>query len=135
MKLTEPQITQCPGMEGNWLVAEDFRYQGHGIDITIPKGFVTDLASIPRALWRLIAPFELSLTAPIVHDLLYRSSGTWGGLALTREQVDGLFRDIMADEGVSWWRRTLAYRGVRLCGGGSWGAAKVEVVRIEGETA
>ena len=40
--------------------------------ITVPKGFVTDLASVPRAMWWAIAPFDVARAA-IIHDLLYKS--------------------------------------------------------------
>ena len=39
--------------------------------ITVPKGFVTDLASVPRAMWWAIAPFDVARAA-IIHDLLYK---------------------------------------------------------------
>ena len=39
--------------------------------ITVPSGFVTDLASVPRAMWWLIAPFDVARAA-IIHDLLYK---------------------------------------------------------------
>lgn len=39
--------------------------------ITVPTGFVTDLASVPRAMWWLIAPFDVARAA-IIHDLLYK---------------------------------------------------------------
>ena len=40
--------------------------------ITVPFGFVTDLASVPRAMWWAIAPFDVARAA-IIHDLLYKS--------------------------------------------------------------
>ena len=40
--------------------------------ITVPTGFVTDLASVPRAMWWAIAPFDVARAA-IIHDLLYKS--------------------------------------------------------------
>ena len=40
--------------------------------ITVPTGFITDLASTPRILWAFIAPFDVARAA-IVHDLLYKS--------------------------------------------------------------
>ena len=40
--------------------------------ITVPSGFVTDLASVPRAMWWLIAPFDVARAA-IIHDLLYKT--------------------------------------------------------------
>ena len=40
--------------------------------IKVPTGFVTDLASVPRALWWAIAPFDVARAA-IIHDLLYKN--------------------------------------------------------------
>jgi hypothetical protein len=40
--------------------------------ITVSSGFITDLASTPRILWNVIAPFDVARAA-IVHDLLYKS--------------------------------------------------------------
>ena len=39
--------------------------------ITVKKGFVTDLASVPRVMWGLISPFDLARAA-IIHDQLYK---------------------------------------------------------------
>ena len=40
--------------------------------ITCKKDFVTDLASVPRICWMLIAPWDIA-RAEIIHDLLYKS--------------------------------------------------------------
>ena len=40
--------------------------------ITVPSEFITDLASTPRILWNVIAPFDVARAA-IVHDLLYKA--------------------------------------------------------------
>ena len=39
--------------------------------IIVGKGFVTDLASVPRAAWAIIAPWDVARAA-IIHDLLYK---------------------------------------------------------------
>jgi len=39
--------------------------------ITCKKGFETDLASVPRAIWWLISPWDIARAA-IIHDLLYK---------------------------------------------------------------
>ena len=39
--------------------------------ITVKKGFKTDLASIPRACWNIIAPWDVARAA-VIHDLLYK---------------------------------------------------------------
>ena len=38
--------------------------------ITVPKGYITDLASIPRICWIFIAPFDVARAA-VIHDILY----------------------------------------------------------------
>ena len=40
--------------------------------ITVPEGFITDLASVPRPMWWAIAPFDVARAA-IIHDLLYKT--------------------------------------------------------------
>ena len=40
--------------------------------ITVRKGFITDLASVPRPMWAIIAPFDIARAA-IIHDLLYKN--------------------------------------------------------------
>ena len=42
-----------------------------GKKITVDEGFVTDLASVPRAAWAIIAPWDVARSA-IIHDLLYK---------------------------------------------------------------
>ena len=38
--------------------------------ITVPEGYITDLASVPRACWAFIAPFDVARPA-VIHDILY----------------------------------------------------------------
>jgi len=100
---------------------EEAEMQG---DITIPAGYRFDLASVPRWAWRLVAPFELSLVAPLVHDVLYEQLGRADmdsdAPALTRKQVDQVFLHLMEREGIPAFRRRLAYRAVRMGGGMPW---------------
>jgi hypothetical protein len=114
-----------------WTLERDFTIISRGRRLVIPGGFQFDLASIPRALWSVIAPFELSIAAPVVHDWGYEhagaipvgmpsSSGTYPTDVFTRAEVDAFFLDIMRQEGVAWWRRQAAYRAVRLFGGRAW---------------
>lgn len=89
--------------------------------VEVPAGFEFDLASIPRPLWWLIAPFELSLAAPLVHDYLYRHGGVLpDGRRFTRADADRLFLEIMRAERVPYWRRVLAFPAVRLFGWTGW---------------
>lgn len=125
-ELSAPVISYLPGRE-LWRLDEPYSVALEGHRITIPAGFTFDLASVPRPLWWLIAPFELSIAAPLVHDFLYNNAGAppEGTVVpprtYTRAQADRLFLLIMRREGVPAWRRKLAYLGTRLFGWLSWG--------------
>lgn len=122
--MNKPEITYLVDSQ-QWELTDPFIFKAHGVSFVIDKGFRFDLASIPRILWRIIAPFELSISAPLVHDYLYRHGGRFTTIAgrkrkISRRETDELFLKVMKDEGVSWWRRTAAYRAVRMFAGGSW---------------
>lgn len=97
-----------------------------GVCFSVAQGFLFDLASIPRRLWSVIAPFELSIAAPLLHDVLYRYQGEPPAGSLTpprrytRAEADRLFLEVMQAEGVAWWRRTAAYLAVRAFGACAW---------------
>lgn len=115
---------------GRWELHEPYSYRDEPHDCTlhIPAGFRFDLASVPRPLWGLIAPFDLSIVAPLLHDALYRHGGVlpdgWcvAPRKYSRKEADELLRDVAKKEGVSGWRAEAAYVAVRLFGRGSWKA-------------
>ncbi len=90
--------------------------------LIVPTDYKFDLASIPRLVWWLIAPFELSILAPLLHDYLYEHKGRLPDGSIdpvreyTRRDADFLFLQAMRHEGVGRWRRTLAYLAVRRFG-------------------
>ena len=43
--------------------------------ITVPKDYITDMASVPRGCWAFIAPFDVARAA-VVHDILYEKINT-----------------------------------------------------------
>lgn len=127
-----PEIIQCAPVRSQMAPVsvtysprtKQWRLVGHqaiedkkrGRKIVIPDGFSFDLASVPRALWSLIAPFELSILAPLVHDFLYRGNDE----RYSRAEADDLFRALMEREGVPWWRRWAAYAAVVRYGAEFW---------------
>ncbi len=124
-RLKSPVITYIVSKE-TWRLEEPYSYR-HGENlISIPEGFEFDLASIPRVIWWLAAPFELSIAAPLLHDFLYRFGGKppEGSIAppreYTRKEADLLFRAVMEEEGVPAWRRVPAYHAVRWFAVGGW---------------
>ena len=55
-----------------WQVDEPIKHRLHDhTTIIIPKGFTTDLSSVPKFLWGIFPPFGNFLLASIVHDYLY----------------------------------------------------------------
>ena len=124
-ELAAPVVTYLV-TENCWLLEETYKHQDGDHLVTIPQGFKFDLASIPRFFWWLIAPFELSIAAPLLHDFLYRYRGDppQGSITphriYTRKQADVLFKRIMKQEGVWQWRRQLAYIAVRWFGKKAW---------------
>ncbi|MFP9136622.1 DUF1353 domain-containing protein [Devosia sp. XGJD_8] len=98
--------------------------------ITVPAGFVTDLASVPRWAWILIPPDGPWVKAAIIHDYLYSTGGTgkWKKHppSITRPQpysrleADRIMEEAMENRGVGWFARRLIYAAVRLGGSGGW---------------
>lgn len=121
-----PPIISYNVNEKCWYLEEDYSYQDGGSLIKVPKGFDFDLASIPRFLWWLIAPFELSISAPLLHDFVYVYRGDLPEASIVpvriynRKQADELFKRMMKLEGVSKWRMNAAYLAVRLFGKRAW---------------
>jgi hypothetical protein len=85
-------------------------------EVHILPGLVTDGASIPRALWRLVgSPFAGRYLAPaIIHDGLYAAE------ALPRRECDALFLEAMQETLVSSWRARTMYWAVRAGGWVVW---------------
>ena len=123
--LAAPVVTYI-GPGNRWRLEEPYSYQDGANRITVPSGFQFDLASIPRIFWWLIAPFELSIAAPLLHDFLYHHRGDLPpgtvepSRPYTRSEADRLFRAVMEAEGVPGWRRTLGYLAVRAFGWLGW---------------
>ena len=119
--LPEP-VVSYDERSATWLLERGYSVIALDCLLRVPVGFRTDLASIPRWLWPIVAPFELSLAAPIVHDFLYSHGGRTHVLSVTldRPTVDRIFYELMRRDGVWWWRRALAYRAVRLFGAKHW---------------
>lgn len=127
LELPDPAVTYN---NAEWVLLDDCRCAAlDGFIVTAKRGFKTDLASIPRLLWGFIASFELSLIAPIVHDLIYGSAGTVAlpdgevtpaDKRFDRKEADDLFLELMTRSKVAYWKRNVAYLAVRAFGGSSW---------------
>ena len=135
-----------------WILERALSYQNEEIDevaleavgvkcpaskITCAKGFVTDLASVPRAIWWLISPWDIARAA-IIHDLLYKRIRQYrakeGVIAkyfthftpdtvvsnykAAKKASDNVFLMAMkdVDPAIPKWKMYAAYYAVVLCG-------------------
>lgn len=80
----------------------------------VPRGFVTDFASVPRIFWTFFPKHGEYTRAAIVHDYLYWQQ------ACTREQADELFDIVMEDSEVDSTSRFTIYAAVRVWGDDAW---------------
>ena len=100
-----------------WVLFVDLKYEvgSSGIVVTVPKGFVTDFASIPQALWSTgLSPNGRYSKAAVVHDYLYWTQ------TCTRAQSDNLLMIAMKESNVGAATRQLVYDGVRIGGDAAW---------------
>jgi hypothetical protein len=82
--------------------------------VSVPVGFVTDFASIPRPFWSIFPPDGLYTYPAIVHDYLYWTQNT------SKDVADKIFQFGMADLGVSPATIAILYTAVNLAGNAAW---------------
>lgn len=85
-----------------------------GVIITVPVGFVSDLASIPQLFQPLIPVNDAHCAAAVLHDYLYASK------EVPRAVADAIFRQAMKDDWVPRWKRVLMWAAVRAFGSWAW---------------
>ena len=108
----------------NWMLQSplihEFGKDGRFI-VIVPRGFVTDFASIPPLLQTLrgVRPTtERYGIAAVVHDYLYWRQDC------TREESDNIMSIAMKEAGVSFLERSLIYQAVRTFGQSAWDGNK-----------
>lgn len=90
-------------------------------EIVVPKGFVTDYASVSVLQNLILAPIFVLVAdygdkAATVHDYLYTQA------KLSRKECDQVLYRALLAEGLEKWRATLFWLGVRVGGGSHFGA-------------
>lgn len=95
--------------------------------ISVPKGFVTDFASVPRLPIMYWLAGGKANKAAVVHDFLYRQ-----GSGVSRADADSVFVEAMEVTGQPAWRRALMWAGLRAGGMSSYQKLPLEWT---GETA
>ena len=94
-------------------VMEDIQYNIMGTILTVPKGFITDLASIPTSLQGIIPKQGLYDAGAILHDYLYSSQSIY---PINRYDSDRIFHYVMVECGVDTKLADIMYNAVRIGG-------------------
>jgi hypothetical protein len=105
-------IGTCGGRTVYRLVATLIYCDGER-NITVPAGFETDLASVPRLPIVYMMWGDRAHREAVLHDYLYRIDSV---PVLPRWDCDQLFRQAMVSRGNPWWISQPMYWGVRLGG-------------------
>lgn len=104
------------GRRQRYVLIAPFVYQSDSVgQVSVPEGFQTDFASIPRLAWRYIDPEDpVILFASVVHDYLYSVQST------SREVADRVLVEAMGISGARWDQRKAVHAAVRMFGGSHW---------------
>lgn len=95
----------------------DIRGMNKHYEFTIPQGYLTDGATVPRLVWAFVPLWDDCTTAVVIHD--YLCNQNWikidGKLvSIDRRTSDDLFLAAMEFSGVSKIKRFIIYNFVRL---------------------
>ncbi len=118
VRFTGPAITEFHPETDNspwyFTVHKQFQARWRQINVVVPKGQKTDLASIPQALQWAMPLVDNHLQIAIVHDMCYRSK-----IGVSKDEADMMFYDGMITLGVGWWKAQTMYQAVVWFGGSS----------------
>jgi len=103
--------------KNKWRNLEQFEYYREEDEdeiITVPEGFVTDFASVPRIFWAIISPVDRHGKAAVIHDYCY-ATGIYN-----RKVSDVIFLECLDVLGVEPWKQWCMYKAVRIGGWRAW---------------
>jgi hypothetical protein len=107
---TEPLTVTKIGTR-TWQVEREFTYyigqENSNNFIVVPKGFITDFASIPFIFWSILPPDGEYTQAAVLHD--YCCSHGW-----LKSTADFIFYEAMGVLGVPSWKKSVMFFAVRL---------------------
>jgi hypothetical protein len=102
-----------PINDSKCILKADYIYSINGFLITVPKGFITDGASIPKSLQWIYDPYGKYIKAAVIHDYLYSKYNDTG---INRTLADKIFDFIMKETGVNAKTRRKFYVAVKYFG-------------------
>lgn len=100
-----------------WVVTEGFTYHlSENTFIYVPKGYLTDGASVPRLLENIIPAWGDHGLAAVIHDYLCEYLQIWQNgerKTITREQCNDIFYQCMRDCNVNRFKAISMYVAVK----------------------
>lgn len=107
--ITQPCI--IPVKNFTYTTCAPFIVKVDGNTYTVPGGFNTDLASIPRVFWNILPPQRADFVGPaILHDYMYDTMVT------SRLEADDILYWNLRAQGAMWITANTIWVGVRLGG-------------------
>ncbi len=97
-----------------WTVKQAFTYIGKTQSFTVPEGFTTDFASVPRPFTWLLPRYGRWTQAAILHDFLWAEAREG---RIHKFDADGIFNRAMRELGVPYLRRWIMWTAVRWASG------------------
>lgn len=129
----KPLRTEWTNRGESWITLGELTYTtDEGVVVTIPSGYKTDLASVPRFAWFWLAPQGRHQYAALLHDFLYDQHHLGitrvrriperpdMDLPLTKAWADAKFLEAMKRSQIGAVTRAVMYWAVRLFGGAAW---------------
>ena len=108
--VTSPCLIPTP--DNRFKLCDNMIIRVHKKYHAVPKGFKTDLASIPRIMWPFFAPSDYdSIAAAVLHDWLYCCVAS-----VTRKKADEIFYFGLRVHGMHQLKASIYYIGVRSVG-------------------
>ncbi len=104
---------------GTWTLLAPLVYVSDvlGRMVTVPSGFVTDFASVPRLPVAYLLAGDSGHEAAVLHDWAYTSH------FCTKAEADAMFREALLCGGEPGWRAWMMWAGVKIGGQGPYDAA------------
>jgi hypothetical protein len=100
--------------EKRWTLVNPVEYKGNQDTFTVPAGFNTDFASVPRVFVWFLPRYGRYTKAAILHDFLCDEARAG---QVERYDADGIFRRVMRELDVAFLRRWIMWAAVRVGGG------------------
>lgn len=117
-KILKPLVVEILPEGRKGFLYSDFKVLFNDVIHTVPAGFITDFASIPKVAWSYAGPMGKYTYAAVIHDYYYVKGGHL--LAPTKKDADKLFFNMIRTLGIRWSKAKVMYYSVRMFGRGNY---------------